>query len=71
MDNLQGIILGRLRQGDAAARCSASQFVLLLPQASYENGLRVCARITRAFARQFPHSPASVQVSVQSLLAGL
>ncbi|MCI8538837.1 MAG: hypothetical protein HFF18_09300 [Oscillospiraceae bacterium] len=68
MDNLQGVILGNLRRGDAAARCSASQFVLLLPQASYENGQMVCSRITRAFARQFPHSPASLQVSIQPLL---
>lgn len=68
MDNLEGIILGNLRRGDAAARCSASQFVVLLPQASYENGQMVCSRITRAFARQFPHSPASLQVSLQPLL---
>lgn len=71
MDNLQGIILRHLRQGDAASRCSASQFVLLLPQASYENGLQICTRITRAFSRQFPHSPAVLRVSVQSLLAEL
>ena len=70
MDNLEGIILVHLRRGDAAARCSASQFVLLLPQASYENAQMVCSRITRAFNRQFPHSPASLQVSVQPLLAG-
>ena len=69
MDNLQGIILSHLRQGDAAARCSASQFVLLLPQASYENGRQVCERIIRAFGRQFPHSPAVLRVSVQSLMA--
>ena len=70
MDNLQGTILSHMRQGDAAARCSASQFVLLLPQASYENGLQICTRITRAFTRQFPHSPAVLRFSVQSLLAG-
>lgn len=69
MDNLQEIILSHLRQGDAAARCSASQFVLLLPQASYENGRQICQRINRAFSRQFPHSPASLRASVQSLLA--
>lgn len=69
MDNLQGVILSRLRRGDAAARCSASQFVLLLPQASYENGQMICSRILRAFARQFPHSPARLQISVQPLLS--
>lgn len=69
MDNLQSVILGNLRRGDTAARCSASQFILLLPQATYENGKMVCSRIARAFTRQFPHSPASLQVSVQSLLS--
>jgi GGDEF domain-containing protein len=68
MDNLQGIILSHLRQGDAAARCSASQFVLLLPQATYENGRQICERIIRAFGRQFPHSPAVLRASVQSLM---
>ncbi|WP_160635021.1 bacterial transcriptional activator domain-containing protein [Pseudoflavonifractor sp. 60] len=68
MDNLEAIIGARLRRGDAFTRCSASQFVLLLPQANYEDSRMVSSRITRAFARQYPHSPASLQVSVQPLL---
>lgn len=67
MNNLRGIILSSLRRGDAAARCSASQYVLLLPQATYENSRMVCTRITRAFVRQYPHSPARLRVSVQPL----
>lgn len=67
MDNLQTIILRHLRRGDAAARCSSSQYVLLLPQATYENSWMVCTRITRAFTRQYPHSPAQLRVSVQPL----
>lgn len=68
MDNLEEIIRARLRRGDAFSRCSASQFVLLLPQATHENSQMVCGRITRAFTRQYPHSPAQLQVSVQPLL---
>lgn len=68
MDNLESIIGARLRRGDAFARCSASQFVLLLPNANYEDSQMVSSRITRAFARQYPHSPALLQVSVQPLL---
>lgn len=68
MDHLQDIIRRHLRRGDTATRCSASQFALLLPQAAYENGQMICSRITRAFARQFPHSPAVLHVSVQPLL---
>lgn len=68
MDNLESIIGARLRRGDAFARCSASQFVLLLPNANYEDSQMVSTRIIRAFSRQYPHSPALIQISVQPLL---
>lgn len=67
MDNLQDIILNRLRRGDAAARCGSSQFVLLLPQAGLENSKTVCRQINQTFTRQFPHSPAVLSVSVLPL----
>lgn len=70
MDHLQDVIRRHLRRGDAATRCSASQFALLLPQATYENGQMICSRITRAFVRQFPHSPAVLHVSLQPLRPG-
>lgn len=68
MNNLEEIILGQLRRGDAFSRCSASQFVLLLPQANFENSQMICTRITRAFVRQYPHSPALLQTAVLPLL---
>ncbi|MCI9155635.1 MAG: hypothetical protein HFF44_01695 [Lawsonibacter sp.] len=68
MNNLEEILSTRLRRGDAFSRCSASQFVLLLPQASFENSQMVCTRITRAFSRQYPHSPAVLQSSVLPLI---
>lgn len=40
---------------------------LLLPQASFENSRRFCRRITKAFVRQYPHSPALLQTSVRPL----
>lgn len=61
MDNLEDIIRGTLRRGDVAARCSLSQFVVMLPQANFENSQKVCQRIQRAFQRQYPHSPAAIQ----------
>lgn len=67
MDHLQEIMITRLRQGDAVARCGASQFVVLLPQASLKNSQMVCRRITQSFTRQFPHSPVVLSVSVQPL----
>ena len=68
MDNLEIVIRARLRRGDAFTRCSASQFVLLLPHANYADSQMVSSRIVRAFTRQYPHSPAQLQVSVQPLL---
>ena len=67
MDNLQEVILNELRRGDAAARCSAAQFVLLLPQAGYEDAQKACRRVCRAFTRQFPHSPARLSFAVLPL----
>lgn len=67
MDHLQQVILRELRRGDAVARCSAEQFVLLLPQAEYEDAQKVCRRVCRAFTRQFPHSPARLSFAVLPL----
>lgn len=68
MENLRGVIVSSLRKGDVVSQCSVSQFVVLLPQANYENSRMVCDRIVRAFARQYPHSPAALSYSVQPLL---
>lgn len=67
VENLQELIRTSLRRGDIAARCSVSQFVLLLPQANYENSCMVCDRIVKTFSRQYPHSPATLHVSVHAL----
>ena len=67
MDNLCQLVLDNLRQGDVVTRCSASQIIVMLPQANYENSCSVCQRLIKAFRRQYPHSPAQVHYSVQPL----
>jgi len=67
MENLQRLTRGGLRRGDVIARCSVSQFVLMLHMANYENSCMVCERIIRSFYRQHPHSPAKVHFSVHPL----
>lgn len=67
MDNLDDLIRLSLRRGDVAARCSASQYIILLPQANYENSCLVMDRIIKQFSRQYPHSPALLHSSVQPL----
>lgn len=67
MDNLEEQIRINLRRGDSAARCSGSQFILMLPQANYENSKMVCDRIIKSFIRQYPHSPATIQYNIHPL----
>ena len=67
MENLRDQIRCNLRRGDVAARCSVSQYILMLPQANYENSCMVCERITKSFFRQYPHSPAQLRYCVQPL----
>lgn len=64
MENLTELMRASLRRGDVAAQCSASQFILMLPQANYENSQMICDRILRAFNKKYPHSPARLQSSV-------
>lgn len=67
MDNLEEQIRTNLRRGDALTRCSVSQFLIMLPQANYENSCMVCRRIISAFSRRYPHSPAKLRFTVQPL----
>ena len=67
MDNMSETIRLGLRRGDAFTRCSSSQFILLLPQANYENSCMVSRRVIGAFHRKYPHSPAHVLFMVQPL----
>lgn len=67
MENLQTVARRSLRRGDVVAKCSVSQYILMLPQANYENSCMVCERIIRAFYRQFPHSPAELQYQIKPI----
>ena len=67
MDQLGEQIQHTLRIGDVAACCSATQYVMLLVQANYENSQMVCRRVVDAFRRAHPRSPAVVTSSVLPL----
>lgn len=68
MKNLGEQIRLSLRRGDAFSRCSVSQYVILLPQANYENSCMVSRRVIGAFQRRYPHSPARLLCMVQPLM---
>jgi len=67
MENMEDMLRSNLRKGDIISRCSASQFVVMLPQANYENSRMVSERVLRAFSRRYPHSPARLDYCVWAL----
>lgn len=67
MENLGQQIRLSLRRGDAFCKCSASQYVIMLPQANFENSCVVCRRIIGAFTRRYPHSPIRIHYMVRPL----
>jgi len=68
MDNLEEHMSHALRKGDVITRCSASQFIIMLPQANFENSCKVCDRFVSSFERKYPHSPVYIDFHVNSLL---
>lgn len=67
MSNLSDLIRLSLRRGDVFARCSITQYILMLPQANFENSRMVMDRVVKSFSRQYPHSPAVLRYTVQPL----
>ena len=58
-----------LRQSDAFARCSTSQYIVMLPQAGLENSCKVCERILDAYHRQYPEVHANIRYQVKPLVS--
>ncbi len=67
MAKLLDVICSSLRRGDVVSRFSASQYVLMLPTLTFENGQMVLERITKRFRQQYPHSPLTVRANLQPL----
>ena len=68
MERLKQVIATTLRRGDAFTQYSASQYLLLLPCANYENGNKVLQRVVSNFKRIYPTMNIRLQFSVQPLL---
>lgn len=64
MANLEDTIRHSLRRGDSASRCSASQYVIMLPRANYENSCMVCERILKAYNRNYSYPDAEFRYEV-------
>ena len=68
MERLQGAIEDSLRASDVYVRYSVSQYILLLPSTSYENGERVMSRILSAFSKAYVRKDVSVSYSLNAVL---
>lgn len=68
MERLRNVINSSLRSSDAFARYSVSQFIILLPSATYENGEQVMHRILSAFNKAYVRKDVSVSYSLNVVL---
>lgn len=68
MTNLGAAIASSLRQGDVYTRYSVSQYMIMLPTASYENGEMVLQRIIRNFRKLYIRKELIVNYSLQAIL---
>lgn len=68
MNHLQTSIFSSLRRGDAYTRYSVSQYMIMLPTASYENGAMVMDRIVRSFKKAYTRKDLVVNYSLQPIV---
>ncbi len=71
MEKLAACIQSTLRRGDAAARYSVSQYVLLLPAPSAEKGQVALDRIISRFTDKYPRCPLLLRSGIRAIDAVL
>jgi len=67
MDKLLAAIRDSLRRSDVISRFSATQFIVMLPSHTYENGLMVMDRIAKNFKEANQRIPVKVNTKLQPL----
>lgn len=70
MERLKQAIKDSLRSSDAFARYSVSQYILLLPTTTYENGERAMRRVLSSFNRNYVRKDVAVNYSLSPVLPG-
>lgn len=68
MDELGESIRNSLRRGDVYSRYSVSQYLMLLPTATYENGEMVLKRIIHNFKKEYSRKDLSITYSLQTVM---
>ncbi len=64
VNNFESNLRQSLRRGDTVSRCSVGQFIVMLPQANYENGVMVAERVKKNFTQKYPHAAISLRFCV-------
>lgn len=67
MKKLSESIKHSLRSGDIYSRYSTAQYVILLPQADFDNSQMVMERIVRCYKQDHSHSPARLAYTIQAI----
>ena len=67
MQRMRDCIGASLRRGDVFTRYSVSQFLIMLPSATYENSSMVMERILKTFRQQNPKNPMELKYSIQPM----
>lgn len=67
MEEFKESIGSTLRKGDVYSRYSVSQYVIMLPTLSYENGLRVVDRIKRSYRDRSSSHKVNVHYKLQQI----
>lgn len=70
MERLKQAIKDSLRSSDAFSRYSVSQYILLLPTTTYENGERAMRRVLSSFNRNYVRKDVAVNYSLSPVLPG-
>ncbi len=70
IDQLGDVVAMNLRRGDTVSRCSTTQYIVLLPNANYENSCMVCRRIIAKFYQTYPRVNNKINFMVQPLTPG-
>lgn len=68
MEILSGSIRSSLRRGDVYTRYSISQYMILLPTATFENGEKVLKRIIQNFRKAYTRRDLHIHYALQAIL---
>jgi len=67
MKKLHKVLISNLRKGDVVSRYSRSQFILMLPTITYENGEKLVNRLLNNYKKEYNNPLIKVNVSLEPI----